>query len=99
MARIQARGPHFRGPYRLEGLLIRMEDMLCSTSIGVFITFSTLRLAYLQVLPQRRHNTGSCDGYLPLKEYGSFDKLSFDGFVVHTYNTLSHELQWCDYEH
>ena len=66
--------------------------MLCSTSIGLFITFATLRLAYLQVLPQRRHNTGSCDGYLPLEEYGSFDKLSSDGFVVHTYNTSSHEL-------
>ena len=93
MARIRTGGPHFRGPYRLEGLLIRMEDMLCSTSIGVFITFSTLRLAYLQVLPQRRDNTGSCDGYfIPLEEYRSFDKLSFDGFVVHTYNTLSHEL-------
>ena len=55
--------------------------------IGLVTIFSTLGLAHLQVLSQRRNFTGTCDE-LPLKEYyGSFDILSADGLVAFAYNS------------
>ena len=52
---------------------------------GLAVIFATLGLAHLQVLSQRRRFTGTCDGHLPLGEYGSFNSLSADGALVRSY--------------